>query len=58
MKVVIDTDVLVAALCSKQGAAFAVLTALRERRFEFAFSVPLFLEYTEPADFEKLTSKK
>jgi putative PIN family toxin of toxin-antitoxin system len=44
MKVVLDTNVLVAALRSRHGAAFQVLLALRDRRFEFVLSVPLFLE--------------
>jgi putative PIN family toxin of toxin-antitoxin system len=47
MKVVLDTNVIVAALRSRRGAAFQVLLALRERRFEFVLSVPLFLEYED-----------
>ena len=43
----IDTNVLVAALRSRRGAAFQVLLALRQRRFEFVLSVPLFLEYED-----------
>jgi len=47
MKVVLDTNVLVAALRSRRGAAFQVLLALRARRFTFVLSVPLFLEYED-----------
>ena len=47
MRVVIDTNVLVAALRSSKGAAFRVLTQMRDRRFEFVLSVPLFLEYED-----------
>jgi putative PIN family toxin of toxin-antitoxin system len=44
-RVVLDTNVLVAAGRSRQGAAFALLKALREGRFRIIASVPLFLEY-------------
>ncbi len=47
MRVVIDTNVLVAALRSSTGAAFQVLKLMRYGRFEFALSVPLFLEYED-----------
>jgi predicted nucleic acid-binding protein len=42
MKVVIDTNVLVATLKSEERAAFAMLEALLTECFEFALSVPLF----------------
>lgn len=42
---VLDSNVLVAALRSRQGASFRVLTLLRSGRFEIAVSVPLVLEY-------------
>ncbi len=45
MKVVLDTNVLVAAARSRLGASFATLTALRQRRFTVLVSVPLLLEY-------------
>lgn len=45
MKYVLDTNVLVAASRSRQGASFAVVQALRERRFIALASVPLMLEY-------------
>jgi putative PIN family toxin of toxin-antitoxin system len=45
MKIVLDTNVLVAASRSQQGASFALLQALRQRRFTALASVPLLLEY-------------
>lgn len=45
MKVVLDTNILMAAARSKRGASHAVLTALQMRRFEAMVSVPLMLEY-------------
>ncbi|MGC3986369.1 MAG: putative toxin-antitoxin system toxin component, PIN family [Pseudorhodoferax sp.] len=45
IRVVLDTNVLVAAARSRQGASFAVLQALRARRFLALASVPLMLEY-------------
>lgn len=42
---VLDTNVLVAAARSRLGASFALLQALRERRFTALVSVPLMLEY-------------
>ena len=44
-RVVLDTNVLVAASRSRQGASFALLQALRQRRFSALVSVPLLLEY-------------
>lgn len=44
-RVVLDTNVFVAAGRSRQGVAFALLKALREGRFRIMASVPLFLEY-------------
>ena len=45
MRVVLDSSVLVAALRSKRGASFRLITLLRKGRFEIALSVPLALEY-------------
>lgn len=45
MFVVIDTNVLVAALRSKRGASFKVLSRLGTGAFDIAISVPLVLEY-------------
>ena len=45
--VVLDTNVLEAALRSRRGASFAVLSLVGTGRFEIAVSVPLVLEYEE-----------
>jgi PIN domain-containing protein len=42
---VVDTDVMVAALPSDRGASRQLLLAAFERRFEMLLSVPLILEY-------------
>jgi putative PIN family toxin of toxin-antitoxin system len=47
MIVVIDTNVLVAALRSTGGTSFRLLQELQKGRFDFALSVPLFLEYED-----------
>lgn len=44
-RVVLDTNVLVAAARSRNGASFALLAALRLNRFRLLASVPLLLEY-------------
>jgi len=44
-RIVLDTNLLVAASRSRNGASFAVLKALREKRFVALASVPLMLEY-------------
>ncbi len=44
-KIVIDTNILVAALRSKQGASHRLLLELEQEWFMPAISVPLFLEY-------------
>ncbi|MBK6999646.1 MAG: putative toxin-antitoxin system toxin component, PIN family [Rhodoferax sp.] len=44
-RVVLDTNVLAAVACSRNGAAFALLDALRANQFCMLASVPLFLEY-------------
>ena len=45
MRVVLDSNVLVAALRSRRGASFQLLRLLRSSRFEVALSVPLAFEY-------------
>ncbi|MBF0178480.1 MAG: putative toxin-antitoxin system toxin component, PIN family [Magnetococcales bacterium] len=45
MRVVLDTNVLVAGLRSNQGASFRLLRQMPLRRFHPQISVPLFLEY-------------
>lgn len=44
-RVVLDTNVLVAAARSRLGASHALLRAVRDDRFRLLASVPLFLEY-------------
>jgi len=43
--IVIDTNVIVSALRSKQGASFKLISLIDENLFEFSLSVPLVLEY-------------
>jgi putative PIN family toxin of toxin-antitoxin system len=45
--VVIDTNVFEAAMRSRRGASFALVSQIGMGRFEIALSVPLFLEYEE-----------
>jgi putative PIN family toxin of toxin-antitoxin system len=45
MRVILDTCVWVAAVRSRRGASFALLSEIPFRRFQFGISVPLFLEY-------------
>ncbi len=45
MRVVIDTCVWVAAVRSRRGASFAILSEISHGRFRFGVSVPLYLEY-------------
>ena len=45
MKVVLDTDVIVAARRNRFGASHALLRALREGRLNAVASVPMMLEY-------------
>lgn len=45
MRVVFDTCVWVAAVRSRRGASFALLSEIPFRRFKFGTSVALFLEY-------------
>lgn len=45
MRVVFDTCVWVAAIRSRRGASFALLSEISHKRFQFGISVPLLLEY-------------
>jgi len=47
MKIVIDTNVLVAALRSRRGASFKLLSFLPNDKFSIFISVPLVLEYED-----------
>jgi predicted nucleic acid-binding protein len=45
MRVVLDSNVLVAGLRSRNGASYQLLRWLRAEKFEIALSVPLAFEY-------------
>jgi putative PIN family toxin of toxin-antitoxin system len=47
MRVVLDTNVLVAGLMSRNGASHRILRGIALDVVDFAISVPLFLEYEE-----------
>ena len=47
MRVVLDTNVLVAAVRSRRGASNAILVCAFQGRFDWLMSVPLFLEYEQ-----------
>ena len=57
MNVVIDTNVVISALKSKQGASYKLLMALPKELFTPSVSVPLFLEYKSVAKRQGLVSK-
>ncbi len=44
-KIVIDTNVILSALRSSNGASFKLLSIIDKGLFEFSLSVPLFIEY-------------
>lgn len=46
-RVVLDTNVLVAAIRSRRGASFALLSLVGQERFQLVLSVPLVLEYED-----------
>jgi putative PIN family toxin of toxin-antitoxin system len=48
-QIVIDTNVLIAALRSRRGAAYKLLSLLDSDKFGFSLSVPLVLEYEDIA---------
>ncbi|MEJ2053091.1 MAG: putative toxin-antitoxin system toxin component, PIN family [Calditrichaceae bacterium] len=45
MRVVFDTCVWIAAVRSRRGASYALLSEIPYKRFDFGISVPLFIEY-------------
>jgi len=47
MKIVIDTNVIVAALRSRRGASFKLVSFLPSEMFSIVISVPLVLEYED-----------
>ena len=48
-RIVLDTNILIAALRSRNGASFRVLQNVGRGRFEIILSVPLVLEYEDVA---------
>ncbi len=47
MKIVLDTNVLVTALKSDKGAAYALISQLPSAKFQIVLSVPLYTEYQD-----------
>ena len=47
MNIVLDTNVLVMALRSKQGASYALLSELPSQDFQIALTIPLYMEYQD-----------
>lgn len=47
MRIIIDTNVLVAAMKSRRGSSFALLSLLGSEAFEVCVSVPLVFEYED-----------
>ncbi|MEI7783550.1 MAG: putative toxin-antitoxin system toxin component, PIN family [Betaproteobacteria bacterium] len=47
MKVVLDTNVLIAAVRSRQGASFSLLSLLPDARFQIALGVALYTEWQD-----------
>lgn len=47
MRVILDTNVLVAALRSRLGASFQIVSMLPSDKFQIALSLPLYLEYRD-----------
>jgi putative PIN family toxin of toxin-antitoxin system len=52
--IIVDTNVLVAALRSRQGASFALLSLVGLERFELSLSVPLVFEYEDVLSRQEL----
>ena len=45
--VIIDTNILVSALKSGMGAAYALISKLPSKKFQISISVPLYMEYQD-----------
>jgi putative PIN family toxin of toxin-antitoxin system len=52
--IILDTNVLVAALRSRSGASFKLLSLLPQQRFKLALTVPLLFEYEDVLSREAL----
>lgn len=53
-RIVIDTNVIVAALCSSDGAAFKLLSLIDSGLFSLTITVPLLFEYEDVVKRERL----
>ena len=47
MRVVLDTNILIAASRSRHGASYYLLQLIPDKRFEICLSTPLYLEYLD-----------
>jgi predicted nucleic acid-binding protein len=47
MRVILDTNVLVAASRSSRGASYAIVSTLPSPTFEIALTIPLYMEYQD-----------
>jgi putative PIN family toxin of toxin-antitoxin system len=47
MRVVLDTNILVAASRSNKGASYRILELIPDKRFQICLSMPLYLEYLD-----------
>lgn len=57
-RIVLDTNVIVSALRSSQGASFRLLGLLGQGKFEFSVSVPLIFEYEDACNRQGASSLK
>lgn len=48
-RIVLDTNVIIAALLSNQGASYRILMLVNENSFQICLTVPLMMEYEEVA---------
>lgn len=46
-KIVIDTNIVISAMLSNRGAAFKLISLIRNQKFKYVLSVPLVLEYED-----------
>ncbi len=56
-KIVIDTDVIVSALRSRDGLSFKLLSMIDDERFKVFISVPVLLEYEDAIKRDKTNIK-
>jgi putative PIN family toxin of toxin-antitoxin system len=47
IRIIIDTNILVTALKSDKGAAYALISKLPSKKFQLSISVPLYTEYQD-----------